>query len=147
MTSEGRSAGSSLYVELKATGSLHNTSPTTRSTALRFGLRLAGPANLSNHGCDTLSTFEETYLPLTLSGALQLKATLAELLAQPGARRPDRVRFFRTQMQTIITRALAELNIKALPSRRCFNLLGALLLAKLHPPRLHLSQLSARPSS
>ena len=54
----------------------------------------------------------------------QLKEALAALLAQPGAERPEEVRFFRGQMQTIITRALAELELKPLPSRRCFTLMG-----------------------
>ena len=61
--------------------------------------------------------------------ALQLKASLSEILAQPGARKPDRVKFFRNQMQTIISRALTELEIKPVPSRRCFSLLGAELQA------------------
>ena len=46
------------------------------------------------------------------------------MLAQPGAVRPERVKFFRGQMQTIITRALTDLNIKAVPSRRCLAVLG-----------------------
>ena len=48
-----------------------------------------------------------------------------EILEQPGAVKPERVRFFRGQMQTIISRALTELQIKPLPSRRCFALIGA----------------------
>ena len=54
----------------------------------------------------------------------QLKAALAELLEQPGAAKPERVRFFRGQMQTIITRAVTDLGMKPVPSRRCFTLIS-----------------------
>ena len=58
------------------------------------------------------------------SACLQLKNALLEILDQPGAEKPAYCRFFRGQMQTIISRALAELDIKPLPSRRCFTLMG-----------------------
>lgn len=54
---------------------------------------------------------------------MQLKRVLEAVLAQPGAVKPEKVRFFRGQMQTIITRALNELDITAIPSRRCFSLI------------------------
>jgi hypothetical protein len=60
-------------------------------------------------------------LPCT---ALQLKKSLEAILAQPGARRPTSARFFRGQMQTIISRALSELDITPMPSRRCFALMS-----------------------
>lgn len=56
--------------------------------------------------------------------SLQLKQALAEILSQQGAVTPQRVRFFRGQMQTIISRALTDLDIKPVPSRRCFALIG-----------------------
>ena len=65
---------------------------------------------------------------------LQLKAALAEILDQPGAVKPERVRFFRGQMQTIITRAVMDLGMKPVPSRRCFTLISA------HPHRLPLGR-------
>ena len=55
---------------------------------------------------------------------LQLKKALEALLAQPGARKPESARFFRGQMQTIISRALTDLGITPVPSRRCFALMG-----------------------
>jgi len=55
-----------------------------------------------------------------------LKLALEALLAMSGAIRPDAVRFFRGGMQTIITRALGELGLRAVPSRRCFALTAAL---------------------
>ncbi len=50
------------------------------------------------------------------------------MLAQPGARKPSSARFFRGQMQTIISRALSDLGIAPVPSRRCFTLMS-------EPPR------------
>ena len=61
---------------------------------------------------------QETVLPL------QLKQALADILSQQGAQTPQKVRFFRGQMQTIISRALTDLDIKPVPSRRCFALIG-----------------------
>ncbi len=55
---------------------------------------------------------------------LQLKAALQEIIEAEGAVKPQTVRFFRGQMQTIISRALADLDIKPVPSRRCFSLIG-----------------------
>ena len=66
----------------------------------------------------------------------QLKAALAEILDQPGAVKPERVRFFRGQMQTIITRAVTDLGMKPVPSRRCFTLISA------RPQRLSLGRLT-----
>ncbi|KAJ6385291.1 hypothetical protein OIU77_028472 [Salix suchowensis] len=36
---------------------------------------------------------------------------------------PERIRFFRSQMQTIITKACKEIGIKPIPSKRCISLL------------------------
>ncbi len=55
---------------------------------------------------------------------VQLRTALEDILALEGAKKPVRVRFFRVQMQTIITRALQELDIKPVQSRRCFSLIG-----------------------
>ena len=63
---------------------------------------------------------------LTLSIYVQLRLVLDEILNQEGAVRPKAVRYFRAQMQTIITRALNDINIKGIPSRRCFSLLSKL---------------------
>jgi hypothetical protein len=68
--------------------------------------------------------------PLTLLSPsfslLQLKLALEALLAMPGAVRPETVRFFRGGMQTIITRALTDLGVRPVPSRRCYALSTAL---------------------
>jgi len=74
--------------------------------------------------CDTNRTFEyNEFFPNNKINSVTLKAALEKIFALPGARRPDKVRFFRGQMQTIITRALDELDIKSIPSRRCFGLI------------------------
>ncbi len=54
----------------------------------------------------------------------QLKAALLELLQQAGAEKPRQCRFFRGQMQTIISRSLTDLDIAPVPSRRCFTLIS-----------------------
>lgn len=38
---------------------------------------------------------------------------------------PEKIRFFRGQMQTIITRACGEVGVEAVPSRRCIALMSA----------------------
>jgi len=75
--------------------------------------------------CDENRSFEfARFFTNNQINSAQLKIVLAEILSQPGARRPDSVKFFRGQMQTIITRALNELDIKPVPSRRCFTLIN-----------------------
>ena len=55
---------------------------------------------------------------------MQLKRAIDKLLAQPGAVRPEKARFFRGQMQTIISKALNDMSIKPVPSRRCFTIMS-----------------------
>jgi RNA-binding protein Tab2/Atab2 len=97
----------------------HCTFQTIKSTAHRFVWTLTLPS---------LSLFTQGQSRFRLERPfvlfLQLKYALQEVLAQPGAVKPERVRFFRGQMQTIITRALNDLDIKPIPSRRCFTLIG-----------------------
>lgn len=54
----------------------------------------------------------------------QLRKALEAVLGQPGAVAPQRARFFRGQMQTIISKALNDVGIKPLPSRRCFSIMS-----------------------
>merc|ERR1719436_2370502 len=58
--------------------------------------------------------------------SVTLKASLEILLEGRRLARPNRCRFFRGQMQTIITRALTDMEIRPLPSRRCLNLMELL---------------------
>lgn len=66
------------------------------------------------------------YFPNNKINSTELKAALKEVLAERGAQKPSRVLFFRGQMTTIISRALTDMDIKAVPSRRCFTLLNLL---------------------
>lgn len=77
--------------------------------------------------CDPSKTFEySVYFPNNKINSTELKKALEAVLMREGAVRPEKVLFFRSQMQTIITRALNELNIQAVPSRRCFALISLL---------------------
>ena len=65
------------------------------------------------------------YFPNNKINSTELKNAMAELLASRNER-PEKVLFFRNQMQTIITRALNDLEIEPVPSRRCFRLMALL---------------------
>jgi hypothetical protein len=74
--------------------------------------------------CDaTLSLQFTRYFPNNAINSVTLRDALASVPEALGVPLPDRVRFFRSQMQTIITRACGELGLKAVPSRRCVSLL------------------------
>ncbi|RLM80834.1 uncharacterized protein C2845_PM12G12060 [Panicum miliaceum] len=74
--------------------------------------------------CDaTLSLQFTRYFPNNAINSVTLRDALASVSEALGVPMPDRVRFFRSQMQTIITRACGELGVKAVPSRRCVSLL------------------------
>eukprot|EP01023_Acetabularia_acetabulum_P012919 TRINITY_DN1610_c0_g1_i2.p1 TRINITY_DN1610_c0_g1~~TRINITY_DN1610_c0_g1_i2.p1 ORF type:complete len:387 (+),score=52.04 TRINITY_DN1610_c0_g1_i2:50-1162(+) len=63
------------------------------------------------------------YIPNNKINSATLKGVISEILSQPGAKKPERCLFFRGQMKTIISRALDDLQIKPIPSRRCFTLM------------------------
>ena len=120
-----------------------NTVPTSSSWELDFCSRPI----LDERGkkvwelliCDADRTFEfAQYFPNNKINSAELKRALEQVLSQPGAVKPEKVRFFRGQMQTIITRALSDLDIAPIPSRRCFTLSSWLedrleTVYKLHP--------------
>jgi hypothetical protein len=65
------------------------------------------------------------YFPNNRINSGELRAALLRLAAAlPGGQVPGAIRFFRAPMQTIISRAAAELgpSVRVLPSRRCFAL-------------------------
>lgn len=70
---------------------------------------------LSKHACKRCSG---------IKFSLQLKEALSGLLQQADAEAPKQCRFFRGQMQTIISRSLQDLDIAPVPSRRCFALIS-----------------------
>jgi hypothetical protein len=73
---------------------------------------------------DPERSFEHSqYFPNSRINSAELRRAVDALLARPGAVKPDRVRFFRGQMSTIITKALTDAGIKAVPSRRCFGVM------------------------
>ncbi|CAG9462464.1 unnamed protein product [Pedinophyceae sp. YPF-701] len=75
--------------------------------------------------CDAERTFEYSeYFPNNKINSATLKQAIDRIVQMEGAVKPDKVRFFRGQMQTIITRALGELDIRAVPSRRCFSIIA-----------------------
>jgi hypothetical protein len=74
--------------------------------------------------CDaTLSLQFTRFFPNTSINSVTLRDALASVASSLGVPLPDRARFFRSQMQTIISRACNELGVKAVPSRRCVSLL------------------------
>lgn len=66
------------------------------------------------------------YFPNNKINSAELRRALEAMLSAPGAVAPTKARFFRGAMSTIITRALSDLDIKPLPSRRCFAIMGLL---------------------
>ncbi|KAK9865058.1 hypothetical protein WJX84_004750 [Apatococcus fuscideae] len=75
--------------------------------------------------CDEDRKFQYAqYFPNNKINSKELAAGIQQVLAREGAVKPDKCRYFRGQMSTIISRALADLGIEPLPSRRCFALLA-----------------------
>ena len=75
---------------------------------------------------DSNGTFVHSqFFPNNKINSTELKNAMAELLASRNEK-PEKVLFFRNQMQTIITRALTDLEIEPVPSRRCYRLMSLL---------------------
>ena len=71
--------------------------------------------------CDSDRSFEHSvYLPNNRINSVVLKRCLEDIIQSRDGAKPRRVLYFRTQLQTIITRALSELDIKAVQSKRCY---------------------------
>ncbi|XP_010257188.1 PREDICTED: uncharacterized protein LOC104597391 [Nelumbo nucifera] len=74
--------------------------------------------------CDsTLSLQYTKYFPNNVINSITLKDAIVSISDDLGVPLPQKIRFFRSQMQTIITRAGRELGIKPVPSKRCLSLL------------------------
>ncbi|CAL9763016.1 unnamed protein product [Musa acuminata subsp. burmannicoides] len=74
--------------------------------------------------CDrTLSLQFTRFFPNNVINSVTLKDAIASISDMLGVPLPEKIRFFRSQMQTIITRACNELGIKAIPSKRCITLI------------------------
>eukprot|EP00878_Enallax_costatus_P024600 GHUV01026265.1.p1 GENE.GHUV01026265.1~~GHUV01026265.1.p1 ORF type:complete len:278 (+),score=69.97 GHUV01026265.1:167-1000(+) len=77
--------------------------------------------------CSPDRSFEYAqYFPNSKINSVELRKALEGIFAQDGAVLPQKARFFRGQMTTIISRALTDLGIKPLPSRRCFSVMNLL---------------------
>lgn len=77
--------------------------------------------------CSSDRSFEYSqYFSNSKINSVELRKALEAVFSQEGAVLPTKVRFFRGQMTTIISRALSELGIKPLPSRRCFSIMTLL---------------------
>ncbi|KAJ8548906.1 hypothetical protein K7X08_029887 [Anisodus acutangulus] len=73
--------------------------------------------------CDNSLSLQYTkYFPNNVINSITLKDALVSISDDLGVPLPDKIRFFRSQMQTIITRACNELGIKPVPSKRCLSL-------------------------
>ncbi|PON74223.1 RNA binding protein [Parasponia andersonii] len=72
---------------------------------------------------DTLSLQYTKYFPNNVINSVTLKDAIEGISDDLGIPLPDKIRFFRSQMQTIITKACNELGIKPVPSKRCLSLL------------------------
>ncbi|URE11426.1 hypothetical protein MUK42_37127 [Musa troglodytarum] len=69
--------------------------------------------------CDrTLSLQFTRFFPNNVINSVTLKDAIASISDMLGVPLPEKIRFFRSQMQTIITRACNELGIKPIPSKR-----------------------------
>jgi hypothetical protein len=72
--------------------------------------------------CDETRSFEHAeYFPNNRINSVELSKAIDRVIAAQGAR-PRRFKFFRSQMQTIITRACNDAGVDPLPSRRCQTL-------------------------
>ncbi|KAL9255841.1 TAB2 homolog, chloroplastic-like protein [Drosera capensis] len=61
------------------------------------------------------------YFPNNVINSITLKEAIASISDQLGVPLPVSIRYFRSQMQTIITKACKELSIKPIPSKRCVS--------------------------
>ncbi|KAK4411062.1 protein TAB2, chloroplastic [Sesamum angolense] len=74
--------------------------------------------------CDNSLSLQYTkYFPNNVINSVTLKNAIVSICDELGVPLPEKIRFFRSQMQTIITRACNELGVKPIPSKRCVSLL------------------------
>ncbi|KAH9301963.1 hypothetical protein KI387_013546, partial [Taxus chinensis] len=69
--------------------------------------------------CDSKRAFEFTrFYPNNAINSITLKNAIASIVQTLGVPKPQRIRFFRSQMQTIVSKACTELEIKPIASKR-----------------------------
>ncbi|KAL2939904.1 Protein TAB2-like protein chloroplastic [Bienertia sinuspersici] len=71
---------------------------------------------------DSLSLQYTKYFPNNVINSITLKNAIVSICDELGLPLPEKIRFFRSQLQTIITKACTELGIKPIPSKRCVSL-------------------------
>jgi len=74
---------------------------------------------------DKSFVFSEFFLSNNINSA-SIEKALKKMLSAPGVLYPNSCLYFRCQTENIISRALSRLNIKAIPSRRCYGLVNLL---------------------
>ncbi|CAM6033606.1 unnamed protein product [Sphagnum compactum] len=62
------------------------------------------------------------FYPNNVINSVTLRDALASIVETLGVPKPEKIRFFRSQMQTIISKACKELDIQPVPSQRCITL-------------------------
>jgi len=73
--------------------------------------------------CDASLSLQFTkYFPNNVINSITLKDAILSIADSLDLPLPQKIRFFRSQMQTIITKACNELEIKPVPSKRCLSL-------------------------
>ncbi|KAJ6819485.1 protein TAB2-like protein, chloroplastic [Iris pallida] len=73
--------------------------------------------------CDSSLSLQYTkFFPNNVINSVTLRDAIADVCDSLGVPLPDKIRYFRSQMQTIITKACNELGIKPVPSKRCISL-------------------------
>ncbi|GAB2300162.1 Protein TAB2 chloroplastic [Dionaea muscipula] len=74
--------------------------------------------------CDSSLSLQYTkYFPNNAINSITLKNAIVSVCDELGLPLPQKIRYFRSQMQTIITKACRELGIQPIPSKRCLSLL------------------------
>lgn len=62
------------------------------------------------------------FYPNNVINSVTLRDALSSIVETLGVPKPEKIRFFRSQMQTIISKACKELDIQPVPSQRCITL-------------------------
>eukprot|EP00252_Welwitschia_mirabilis_P014876 TRINITY_DN32932_c0_g1_i1.p1 TRINITY_DN32932_c0_g1~~TRINITY_DN32932_c0_g1_i1.p1 ORF type:complete len:394 (-),score=59.31 TRINITY_DN32932_c0_g1_i1:269-1450(-) len=74
--------------------------------------------------CDRRRNLEfSKFFPNNVINSITLKEAIVSITQSLGVPKPQLVRFFRSQMQTIVSKACNEIEITPIPSRRCFGLM------------------------
>ncbi|XP_057818265.2 protein TAB2 homolog, chloroplastic [Cryptomeria japonica] len=77
--------------------------------------------------CDSRRDLEFTrFYPNNVINSITLKNAITSIIQTLGVPKPQRIRFFRSQMQTIVSKACNELEIKPIASKRCLSLVQLL---------------------